>query len=151
LEGTLLQYLTPAAAVKNIPVLKALTEPQAAVTRRARKLLTMLKEASLAGWAISLKKGCSLAGGGALPTREIPTALIALQAGQMSAGRLEVELRRLAVPILARIAADEVLLDLRTIGEEDLPLVTEGLKIITEKVKTGTDIKSVPNLSGSSE
>jgi L-seryl-tRNA(Ser) seleniumtransferase len=149
LEGTLLQYLTPAAAVKNIPVLKALTEPQAAVTRRARKLLTMLKETLPSGWAISLKKGYSLAGGGALPTREIPTALIALQAGQISAGRLEVELRRLAVPILARIADDEVLLDLRTIGAEDLPLITEGIKIITEKIKTGTNIKFVPNLSGS--
>jgi L-seryl-tRNA(Ser) seleniumtransferase len=130
LEGTLLQYMTPAAAVKNIPVLKALTEPQAAVTRRARKLLTMLKETLPSGWAISLQKGYSLAGGGALPTREIPTALVALRAGQLSASRLEVELRRLAVPILARIADDEVLLDLRTIGEEDLPLITEGLKLI---------------------
>ncbi|MDP2268760.1 MAG: L-seryl-tRNA(Sec) selenium transferase [Deltaproteobacteria bacterium] len=149
LEGTLMQYLTPAAAVKNIRVLKALTEPQAAVTRRARKLLTMMKKTSPAGWSLSLKKGCSLAGGGALPTREIPTTLIALQSGQISAGRLEAELRKLAIPILVRIAADEVLLDLRTIEEAEFPFITAGLKIITEGMKTGTDLKSVPNIAGS--
>ena len=130
LEGTLVQYLTPEAAVNNIRVLKALTEPPAAVTRRARKLLAMIKKASLEGWTFSLRQGCSLAGGGALPSREIPTALIALQSRQISAGRLETELRKLAVPILARIVADEVLLDLRTIEAVEFPLIVAGLKRI---------------------
>ena len=132
LEGTLMQYLAPAAAVKNIRVLRALTEPPADVIRRARKLLAMIKKASLTGWSIFLKNGYSLAGGGALPTREIPTSLIALQSGQISSGRLEAELRKLPVPILARIADDEVLLDLRTIENAEFCLITEGLKLIHE-------------------
>ena len=149
LEGTLLQYLQPDAAVKNIPVLKALTEPQAVVTRRARKLLTLLKKAAPVGLSLSLKKGFSLAGGGALPTREIPTTLIALQSGLISAGRLETELRKLAVPILVRIADDEVLLDVRTIAAVEFSFILEGLKLITEKINPGTDCKSVPNPAGS--
>ena len=132
LEGTLVQYLTPAAAVNNIRVLRALTEPQPTVTRRARKLLAMIKKASLAGWTFSLRQGCSLAGGGALPSREIPTALISLQSSSISAGRLEAELRKLAVPILARIAADEVLLDLRTLEAAEFPFIVAGLKSIAD-------------------
>jgi len=147
LEGTLLQYLTPAVAVKNIPVLKALTEPPAAVTRRARKLLAMMKKVSPAGWSLSLKKGSSLAGGGALPTREIPTALIAVRSGQISAGRLETAFRKLPVPILARIVDNEVLLDVRTIEEAEFPFIAAGLKFIA--MKPGTDFKSVPTPAGS--
>jgi L-seryl-tRNA(Ser) seleniumtransferase len=148
LEGTLLQYLTPDAAVQNIRVLKALTEPPAAVARRARKLLAMLKNASTSRWSLCLKKGSSLAGGGALPTREMPTSLLVLHSKQLSAGRLEAELRKLAVPILARVADDEVLLDLRTISEEEFPFIMEGIENIQEKMNKEPIFKSVSQRSG---
>jgi len=130
LEATVMQYLQPETAVQNLRVLRALTEPQAAVRRRGRKLLALLKKVLPRGWHLSLKEGSSLAGGGALPTREILTALIALRSDRISAGRLEPELRKLDVPILARIADEEVLFDLRTIEEEEFTFIKAGLASI---------------------
>lgn len=130
LEGTLREYLQPEKAVQNIRVLRSLTETPAGVMRRARKLMAMLKKMQPAPWSLVLKKGHSLAGGGALPTREIPTVLIALRPSQGSAAKLEFRLRSLAVPILARIADEEVLFDLRTIAERDLPVIKDGMASI---------------------
>ena len=131
LEGTLQEYLRPEQVLLNIPVLKSLTEPTADVARRARRLLAILKKVLPARWSLVLRKGHSLAGGGALPTQEISTALLALRPTPESAARLETRLRGLAVPILARIADEEVLFDLRTLAEEDFSLIQEGLASIT--------------------
>ncbi|MDO8442804.1 MAG: L-seryl-tRNA(Sec) selenium transferase, partial [bacterium] len=129
LEATMIQYLNPQKAVERLRVLKNLTEPLSTVKKRANRLLTMLKNARLEGVVLSLKKGFSTAGGGALPTREIPTMLLAIQLEFMSVSSLEERLRRLDVPIIARIAEEQILFDLRTIEEEEFTFVRDGLKI----------------------
>jgi len=130
LEATLLLYLRPEQALRSLPALRALTEPLDIVQGRARRLLTLLKRLPAGGLTMALREGSSLAGGGALPTREIPTVLISLRLAQVSASSLEASLRGLEVPIVARIAADEVLFDLRTIDDAELPLIKEGIKTI---------------------
>jgi seryl-tRNA(Sec) selenium transferase len=40
-------------------------------------------------------------------------------------------LRRLEVPIIARIAAADVLLDMRTVEEEEFRFILEGLQTVT--------------------
>jgi len=69
-----------------------------------------------------------MAGGGSLPICEIPTALLAIQPECMSAGALEERLRRLDVPIIARVAEEQVLFDLRTVEEEEFTFIRDGLK-----------------------
>ncbi len=130
LEATMIEYLQPEEALHNIRVLKALTEPFASVKKRAQKLLTAAKKTVKEGAAFSLKEGASLAGGGALPTCEIPTMLVCLRPAGMTSSVLEKRLRALDVPVIARIADDEVLLDARTIAEEEIPLVRDGIKTI---------------------
>jgi len=90
-------------------------------------LLTTLKKTAPEGFTFSLKKGCSMAGGGSLPSQEVATSLIGVRSKKMTANEVEERLRGLAVPIVARISGDEVLLDLRTIDEEEFPLIKEGL------------------------
>ena len=131
LEATMLQYFQPETAVSRLRVLKALTEPLADVDRRAKKLLSMLKKAHFEWLDLSLKKGFSMSGGGSLPTQEIPTALLRVVSKRLSPSSLEERLRRLDVPIIVRIAEDEVLFDLRTIEEEEFPYIRDGLKTIT--------------------
>jgi L-seryl-tRNA(Ser) seleniumtransferase len=130
LEGTMVQYLQPEKAVSKLRVLRALTEPLDSVMSRARKLLSMLKKAAPEGMAFSIKRGSSLAGGGALPIRDISTALLSVRSKLISASALEARLRRLAIPVIARISEDEVLFDLRTIEAPELAIIRDGLKII---------------------
>ncbi|MCX5853774.1 MAG: L-seryl-tRNA(Sec) selenium transferase [Deltaproteobacteria bacterium] len=126
LEGTI--YLRPGKAVSHLGVLRMLTEPVSDVSRRAKKLLAMLRKERFEGLTLSLKKGFSMAGGGALPTQEIPTMLISITSKQLSPGSLEESLRRPDVPIIARISDNEVLFDLRTIAEEEYSFIRDGLK-----------------------
>ena len=128
LEATMIQYLRPEKAACRLRVLKTLTEPLTEVTKRAKRLLAMLRRSRLKGLVLSLKKGFSMARGGSLPICEIPTALLAIQPECMSAGALEERLRRLDVPIIARVAEEQVLFDLRTVEEEEFTFIRDGLK-----------------------
>ncbi|MBE9545954.1 MAG: L-seryl-tRNA(Sec) selenium transferase [Proteobacteria bacterium] len=128
LEATMKQYLNGEDAVSGIRILRAITEPLADVEKRAKKLLTILKKSHIEGLVLVLKEGTSMTGGGALPTQEIPTMLLSIKSPCMSAGRLGERLRHCEVPVVVRIAEDEVLIDSRTVDEEEFAFIEEGLQ-----------------------
>ncbi|HPW22530.1 MAG TPA: L-seryl-tRNA(Sec) selenium transferase, partial [Smithellaceae bacterium] len=128
LEATLMHYLNSATAVKKLRALNALTETVAEVKKRARKLLHKLRKENCAGLELRLLDGFSTAGGGSLPTQKIPTVLVGLKSKKMSAGRMEEKLCALEVPIIVRVDKNEVLLDLRTISEDEFLFIAEGLR-----------------------
>ena len=131
LEATLIQYLRPGEACGELPVLRALTEPAESVLLRAKKLARRLRKACPPSLSFAVRKGTSLAGGGSLPTREIPTSLVTVRSSVAGANELEKRLRRLEVPIVARISDDELLLDLRTISAEEFPALIQGFVSIS--------------------
>jgi len=131
LEATIKAYFNRERAQTDIRNLRALTESPEAVKARAEKLLALLQGLPLKGWRFALKEGKALAGGGALPTQEIPTFVIAVTSDRLSAGRMEKRLRDLPVPIVARIIEDELLLDLKTIDESEFVFVEEGFAGLT--------------------
>ena len=128
LEATLIRYLNPETALSEIRTLRALTAPASAMAQMARRLLNGLRRLNLAGFTFSLQKGVSLAGGGSLPTQEIPTALISVRSALLPVNKIEERLRQLDVPIIARIVDDALLLDLRTIAEEEFALIKKGFQ-----------------------
>jgi L-seryl-tRNA(Ser) seleniumtransferase len=130
LEATMMQYFQPERAVSRLRVLKALTEPLKDIDKRAKKLLSLLRKEHLEGLIMSIKKGFSMSGGGSLPTQEIPTILLSIASKHLSPSNLEERLRYLDTPVIARIAEDAVLFDLRTVEEEEFPYIREGLKKI---------------------
>jgi L-seryl-tRNA(Ser) seleniumtransferase len=128
LEATLIQYLNPAAALSGIRTLRALTAPVSVMASMARRLISGLRRLNLPGFTFRLHKGVSLAGGGSLPTQEIPTTLISVRCASLSVNQIEERLRQLHVPIIARIVEDSLLLDLRTIAEEEFALIKKGFQ-----------------------
>jgi L-seryl-tRNA(Ser) seleniumtransferase len=90
-----------------------------------------LRKQHFEGLVISTKKGFSMSGGGSLPAQEIPTMLLSIVSTRMSPSSIEERLRQLDVPIIARIAEDEVLFDMRTIEEGEFPYIRDGFKKIT--------------------
>jgi L-seryl-tRNA(Ser) seleniumtransferase len=74
---------------------------------------------------VALMSGVSAVGGGSAPGFELETVLLAVEHPQWSAATLEATLRGLDPPVVARIDSDRVVLDLRTVFEEqDAPLAT---------------------------
>jgi L-seryl-tRNA(Ser) seleniumtransferase len=64
-------------------------------------------------------EGESAMGGGAAPTARLGTSLIALRHDSLSPSALGQYLRRNSPPVVARIAEDNVLLDLRTVNHDE--------------------------------
>ena len=71
-------------ALETVPTLRMLTEPPAAIRRRARGLLRRLPAQVQTRLGMMLVEATSEVGGGALPTVELPTAALdAAGAGAM--------------------------------------------------------------------
>jgi L-seryl-tRNA(Ser) seleniumtransferase len=111
--------------------LKALAEPVVAVKKRAEKLITKLQKENFDSLKFSLHEDFAAAGGGSLPTQQIPTILVGIKNKKISASHMEEKLRKLEVPIIVRVDKDKILLDLRTVAEDDFAFIIEGLKQIT--------------------
>ncbi|MGA9110780.1 MAG: L-seryl-tRNA(Sec) selenium transferase [Smithella sp.] len=128
LEATLMHYLNPASAIKKLRALKALTESAASVKKRALKLMTQLQKENFDSLKFSMHEDFAAAGGGSLPTQKIPTVLVAVRNKKMSASKMEEKLRKLEVPVIVRVDKDEILIDLRTVAEDEFAFIIEGLK-----------------------
>jgi L-seryl-tRNA(Ser) seleniumtransferase len=131
LEATLMHYLRPTDAVKKLKSLKALTESVTAVKKRAEKLIAKLQNEKFDSLKFTLREDFAAAGGGSLPTQQIPTILVAIKNKKITASKMEEKLRKLEVPIIVRVDKDEILLDLRTVAEDDFAFIIEGLRRIT--------------------
>jgi len=137
LEATMVKYLRPAEALADIRVLRALTEPVADVKKRAKRLAAILRRALPEKIAIKFIAGVSMAGGGSLPTQEIPTLLVGLRAAFLSAAALEERLRRRELPVIVRVADDQLLLDVRTLDPDEFAEIRDALKAILAEGKAG--------------
>lgn len=124
LELVLQEYLSEENAVRNIPVLRMITKPYAEVAEDAKCMLKQLEhKKNLAD--ITLQPCESQIGGGSLPLLGIASMAVAIRPKEISAGELERRLRHLPVPVIARIVNDHVLLDMRTVGKDEMGQIAE--------------------------
>ncbi|MDT5060002.1 MAG: L-seryl-tRNA(Ser) seleniumtransferase [Acidobacteriota bacterium] len=110
------------AAFDEIPTLRMLALTRAEIESRAQSLVsTLLERLSTPALHCEIIEGESAIGGGSAPTIHPPTVLIALAHETLSPDALEEALRQSTPPVIARIAEGKVLLDLRTIAEDEEP------------------------------
>ena len=127
LELVLQEYLSEEKAVKNIPVLRMLSESVDDVTMRARRLSRLLKQAQLPA-KIEVKSCESQLGGGSLPLERIQSMAVTIRPEKISVNEMEERMRHLPVPIIGRVVNYEILLDVRTIDQSELALIRDQLK-----------------------
>ncbi len=120
LEATLRLCLDEGRAFSRIPVLRALAMPLHEIDQRARRLCDQIAALASGHLKASIIDGTSEVGGGALPLEALPTRLVAVQAPDLTAQALEERLRRSDPPVMVRIKDDQVLLDPRTVSDEEL-------------------------------
>ncbi len=131
LEGTLRCYLQGEEAINSIPTVRMLSEDAGTVRVRADKLKAMIEERIEPGKAdIEVIPEISRAGGGSLPMYDIDTFAVAIKPVAGSTQECDKFLvQQCPVPIVARIAHDAVIVDPRTLlDEEEMEAVAEGLK-----------------------
>lgn len=126
LESTLKLYKDEELAIREIPTLRLLTMSPKTLYMRARRLKNRLKR--LEGLSVQIKESISRVGGGALPIQTLPTFVVAIRPMNISAARFEERMRYGKPPIIGRIEEDEVLLDMRTVQDEDIPLILKVIK-----------------------
>ena len=127
LEGTLRLYLDKELALKEIPVLRMLTYSSETLGKRARRLCTRLKRSLGAIGTISIEDDFSEVGGGSMPLHKMPTKVVVIKPDNISLMELEEMLRGYTTPIIARISKDRLMLDVRTIADDEFEVVEGAL------------------------
>ena len=128
LESTLLLYLDEKRAMEEIPTLGMLSLDTRKLKRRAKRLLKRLSGIMEKGVTFALKEDVSQVGGGALPLQELSTIVVAVKPLSVSVNSLEENLRKGDPPIISRINKEELILDMRTVFDEEIPLLTTGIE-----------------------
>ncbi len=104
-------------AIEEIPVLQMLAWDAMALEKRVRKFYDKAFKNATETVTVTMLPGQSAIGGGSGPNVHPATTLIGLKHAQLSADEIEEKLRLSSPRVIARIAEDLVLLDLRTVSE----------------------------------
>jgi L-seryl-tRNA(Ser) seleniumtransferase len=113
LEGTLMLYLDPQRALREVPALRMVAEPAEDVHARAGRL------AELTGGTV--EETVARVGGGALPLAELPSFACALEEG------IAEPLRQGEPPVVGVLRDGRLLLDCRALADQELDEVAAAV------------------------
>jgi L-seryl-tRNA(Ser) seleniumtransferase len=126
LEATLPVYCDPERAALEIPALRMIGTPDAALERRARSLAEGL-ERRFSALEVTVERGSGEVGGGALPLQRLPGWVVALTAEPRPIEALESWARAGDPPVIGYIRAGKFRMDVRTLGDDEVAEVIEAL------------------------
>ena len=117
-SGALMRYLRPERLAHDLPTLRLLTRPLARIRALAERLAPAVGEAVAPRFAVEVVDLFGQIGSGSLPNERLPSAGLALapQATRSigtALDELAAALRGLPRPVIGRVAADRLRLDLR--------------------------------------
>jgi L-seryl-tRNA(Ser) seleniumtransferase len=125
LEATLRHYQREEAEM-HIPIWRMIAASPISIQGRAARWVSKLQKHDIPA---RMQRGESTVGGGSLPGETLPTTLLALDAGNvsMSLDELAKRLRMRNSPFIVRILRDSLLIDPRTVLEEQDNEVVQAL------------------------
>jgi L-seryl-tRNA(Ser) seleniumtransferase len=127
LEATIRSYL--AGNIHEVPALRMMRISSEELTARAESLAKRI--ASNPSFPAGVEDGESVIGGGSTPGQSLPSKLVAIRPVSRSVQEVESALRRNSPPIIARVERDRVLLDLRTVFEDQDEEIVRAFERIT--------------------
>lgn len=129
LEATLTLFLDEKTAFNNVPTLQMMLRKPDELEKQARRIADALSKA-LPHAAIVVLPGFSQTGSGSLPTQNLPTTLVGISSPAMTAMTLANRLRLYSTPIFTRIQNEQILIDPRTLRDDDEAVLIEALASI---------------------
>ncbi|MFZ5996907.1 MAG: L-seryl-tRNA(Sec) selenium transferase [Nitrospirota bacterium] len=131
-EAILMSYLDEETAKKNIPTVRMLLQNIEEIHARAKKIAAQLKKtlgtAHEEVASVAVVEDASQSGGGALAEVEFKTYAVAVKPVHLSVNKLEERLRLGKLPIIARIKEDALILDARTIRDNEIADLVKGIR-----------------------
>src|SRR6516165_1080447 len=122
LEAVLRLYVDPDRLAERLPALRLLTRPAEEIRALGERLLPAVERRLHQIAEVSLVETKSQIGSGALPVSLLPSTALALRPRQRRSGAavegLARALRLLPIPVISRIEAGRVLLDLRCLDDK---------------------------------
>ena len=125
LEATLRLYQNPERALKEIPTLRMLSATPLEIKEKATRLLELCRFEQAAN--AELIETTVQVGGGSVPGGELRSFAVAIGPKYISVDELDRRLHALRVPIVGRINNNKLLLEARTLFDEELELVAESV------------------------
>jgi L-seryl-tRNA(Ser) seleniumtransferase len=127
LEATLLVHRDPERAATELPVLRMLAAGEEELTRRAARMQKAI-EAQVGELAeITLERAAGRAGGGALPLLQLKGPVVAVRPAKTQPDHLRALLRANDPPIIALVRKGSLVIDPRTISDEQVDAVVAGV------------------------
>lgn len=127
MEATFFEYLDMDTAKKNVPVLNMITVTEEELKTRANALVKTIMEKTDA-YKLDVIDCKDQVGGGSAPTVRLSGQAVAVFSDKIPAERLERLMRKAEIPVIVRVAHDEVLLSVRTIKESEFESIANALQ-----------------------
>ncbi len=128
LEATLMEYIDEEMAINKIPTVRMLTESQDIIKKRAKRVYNSLKKVISDHARMEIIMDQSRAGGGSLPEVDFMTFAVSIKPLNISVNELEKRLRLGSPPVIARIKEGALLIDVRTVGGNEIKSLINCIK-----------------------
>lgn len=126
LEATLKLFLDEKTAFKEVPTLQMMLRKPDELEKQARRIADALCKA-LPNADVAVLPGFSQTGSGSLPTQNLPTTQVSISSAAMTAITIANRLRLHSTPIFTRIQNEQILIDPRTLRDEDETVLIDAL------------------------
>jgi len=131
LEATLrLFQLDPEALRSALPALRMMTEPVDIIETRAAALLRALDEEVRLALGASVRATSARIGSGSLPVEELPSFALACKPEVGTVEAIARDLRQLSQPVVGRISHDQLILDMRTVRDDEVSAMVSALSSV---------------------
>ena len=126
LEMIFHEYLNEEDAIKNIPVLSLITKDLKEIEKNANTLFNKIENLKDVA-DINIKDTLSQIGGGSLPAERIKSKSVTIMPKNISTQSLEAKLRAGKNPVVGRISEEKLILDMRTVLEDEIDILAQKL------------------------
>lgn len=106
------------AQFEEIPTLRMLSEQAESILDRCEQLVSRITDRTT-GLDLKIVEGESVIGGGSAPDAKPKTWLIAIESEGRTPEELAESLRRRSIPVIGRISDEKLIVDLRTVFEDE--------------------------------
>ena len=127
LEATLRLYLDTSKILKVNPALRFLSRPLEEIESMSRLLMDSLMERLSDVAVIEIEDGYSQVGPVSANWKRFPTKLVSVRPTKLSPVELDSQLRSRPVPIFTIVRADRLLIDLRTVKNDEMDEIISAL------------------------